>query len=202
MNVGIVTSFVIGGLMLISILTLNVQTTQYSSDSTLEIVTKVRMETISEILSNDFQKIGQGLPSGASPFITLESNRIQFRADAFYDDERSFSTITWDFRSNESFTSSTNPTDYKLRRSDVISGSLTNTSQDFGVSHFEISYLNQNGDAVTGLPGNKNLIRKIKVQIILESFESATTDAAGDPIYKRIMWSKIFYPENVQYLNQ
>lgn len=202
MNIGIVTSFLIGGLMLISILALNIQTTKYSSESTLEIITNSRMETLSEVLSNDFQKIGQGLPSGASPFISVESNRIQFRADAFYGDDRSFSTITWDFRTNEPFTSSSNPNDYKLIRSDVISGSLTNTNQEFGISHFEISYLNQNGDVVTGLPGNKNLIRKIKVQIICESFESATTNADGEPIYNKTMWSKIFYPENVQYLNQ
>ncbi|MEP1150467.1 MAG: hypothetical protein JXR20_02980 [Balneola sp.] len=202
MNVGIVTSFVIGGLMLISILTLNVQTTKYASESTLEIVNNIRMESLSDVLTNDFQKIGQGLPSGASPFITLESNRIQFRSDAFYGDDRDFSTITWEFRANEEFTASSNPNDYTLIRSDVITGSLTNTTQEFGVSHFEITYLNQNGSVVTGLPGNKNLIRKIRVEIICESFESTSKDASGDPIYNKVMWSKIFYPENVQYLNQ
>lgn len=202
MNAGIVTSFIVGGLLLIAILTLNVRMSEFTSNSTMDMVTKGKMETITAILSNDFEKIAQDLPGSVQPFVTMESDRIKFRADTYFDDNRPFSMITWDFKTNQGYSASTNPNDFLLTRDDNLPGTAGNNDQEFVVTHFEISYLDKNGDPVSGLPANQGLIRQIYVQIICESEEPVTQKNNGEDVYSRVMWSKTFYPENLQFLNE
>lgn len=202
MNAGIVTSFIIGGLLMLSILTLNMRMSEFANTSTMDIITKGRMEVISELLANDFKKIGQDLPGNVAPFVTLRSDRIKFRADTYFDDNRPFSMITWDFKTNQGYSNSSNPNDYLLTRDDNIPGTSGNNDQEFPVTFFEITYLDQNGDPVLSLPSNQSLIRQIHVQVICESEEPVSTNSKGEDVYSRIMWSKKFYPENLQFLNQ
>lgn len=202
MNVGIVTSFIVGGLLIISILTLNVQMSKFGNTSTMDIVTKGKMETLTTLLSNDFKKIGQDLPGNVKPFVTLRSDRVKFRADTYFDDNRPFSMITWDYKTNKGYSDSSNPNDYLLTRDDNIPGEGGNSTQEFAVTFFEIAYLDQNGDPVTGLPANQGLIRKILVKIVCESEEPITYKKNGEEVYSRVMWSKTFYPENLQFINQ
>lgn len=202
MNAGIVTSFVVGGLLMIAILTLNVRMSEFTNSSTMDIITKDKMETITALLSNDFNKIAQDLPGNVKPFVTMDSDRIKFRADTYFDDNRPFSMITWDFKTNKGYSESTNPNDYVLTRDDNLPGKSGNNDQEFLVTYFEISYLDKNGNPVTGLPANQGLIRQIHVQIICESEEPVTKKSDGEDVYSRVMWSKTFYPENLQFLNQ
>lgn len=202
MNAGIVTSFIVGGLLMISILTLNIRMSEFTSSTTIDMITKSRMETISELLENDFKKIGQDLPGSVKPFVTMDSDRIKFRSDTYFGDNRPFSMITWEFKTNQGYSNSTNPNDYLLSRDDNIPGSPGNITQEFPVTYFEISYLDKNGNPVSGLPNNQGLIRQIYVEIICESEEPIGTDNSGNDIYSSIMWSKTFHPENLQFLNQ
>lgn len=202
MNAGIVTSFVVGGLLMISILTLNMRMSEFANNSTVEIITKDRVETIAALLSNDFKKIGQDLPGNVKPFVTMHSDRIKFRADTYFDDNRPFSMITWDFKTNQGYSGSTNPNDFLLTRDDNLPGKPGNNDQEFAVTYFEITYLDKNGNAVSGLPSNQGLVRQIHVQVICESEEPISQKNNGEDVYSRVMWSKTFYPENLQFINQ
>jgi hypothetical protein len=202
MNVGIVTSFIVGGLLLLSILTLNVRMSEFANNSTVDMIAKNRVETISELISNDLKKIGQDLPGSVKPFVTMDSDRIKFRADTFFGDNRPFSMITWDFKTNQGYSKSKNPNDFLLSRDDNIPGNPGNNKDEFPVTFFKISYLDKNGDPVLGLPANQSLISRIHVEIICESEEPVGTDSNGNDIYSSVMWSKTFYPENLQFSNQ
>lgn len=199
MNPGIITSFIVGGILLISLLTLNIRVMEFGASSTMDIANKNRAETIIELLSNDFQKIGQDLPGNVQPFINLNDDQIRFRADTFFDDNRPFSIVTWDFNKNKEYTASGNPNDFELTRRD--NADPGNYALTFPVTHFAISYLDRNGNPVSGLPANQTLVKQIKVEIILESLEPTEIRKNGEDIYSRMVWSKTFYPENLQFDN-
>jgi hypothetical protein len=77
MNVGIVTSFIIAALLLISVMAWNARVSQNSGVVTLTQVTKLRAEGIGTTLSYDIRNLGQGM--GSNPIVSADSNRFVFR---------------------------------------------------------------------------------------------------------------------------
>ena len=202
MNSGITISFIIGGLLLVSILAFNNRVSQYSSNSTLDLAVKNRIETIAELITNDFQKIGYNLPSNTKPFVIVQEQKVQFKADTFFDDNRPFSQIQWEFHTNKPYTDSSNPNDYELTRADNATTGFGNSEIVFPATFFKIEYMDSNGNIIANLPADKDLIRQVRVEIICESTESASVNNSGEPIYPKAVWSKTFYPPNLQYQNQ
>lgn len=202
MNTSIATSFIVGGLLVISMITLNIRLSEFGANSVMDMNTQNRLQTLTELLENDFKRIGQDLPGATQPFITMQDQTIRFRADTYFDDNRPFSVVTWNFNPNKEYNASSNPNDFELTRTDNASNGPGSTDHTFPVSHFEVEYLTRSGDPVQNLPSNQNLIRQIRVHLVLESQEPSGTNANGNEVYARTMWTKTFSPPNLQFGTQ
>lgn len=168
----------------------------------MNLTVKNRVETIADLLTNDFQKIGSNLPTNMKAFVIVQDHKVKFKADVYYGDNKPFSQIQWEFRTNKPYEASSNPNDYELVRSDNASGGFGNSETIFPATYFKLDYLDSNGNPVLNLPADKDIIRRIRVELICEAAESAQRSSSGEPIYERVVWSKTFIPVNLQYQNQ
>ena len=156
MNVGIVTSFVIAALLLISVMAWNARVSQNSGVVTLSQVTKQRVDGIGETVSYDLRNLGQGM--GNNPIVSADSNRFVFRS---FIPGGGTQTITWFMDHSTGLSETQNPFDRMLTR--TING--TNTQIRFGVTRFNLTYLDSLGNNTTNL----DHIRKIRVLLKVES---------------------------------
>ncbi len=194
MNIGIITSFVVGGLMLVSILFFTSNFQSQTQETTIATMTHDRMNTIVEIMTNDMNRLGYFDTSG-NPFNTTTDKEISFDGDIYDDDGLGVTTVTWEWKKSGSpVGSSTNPNDYWLVRTGPAGSSATDEIR-FPVSYFNVEYYNDEGNLAT----NPSTIRRIEVEVIVESEEpyyaSGSTD--GDQIYYRSAWKKTFFPNNI-----
>lgn len=156
MNVGIVTSFVIAALLLISVMAWNARVSQNSGVVTLSQVTKQYAEGIGKTVSFDIRNLGQGM--GSNPIVTADSNRLVFRMAV---PGVGTQTVTWFMDHSTGLTDTQNPFDRVLSR--TING--TNTEIRFGVTRFNLSYFDELGNNTSDL----DEIRKIRVLLKVES---------------------------------
>lgn len=193
MDTGIVISYIIGGLLLLAILFMNMNVGQSSTEMTMRQMTQEHVNTVSEILSHDFQKIGfDRFGKISDPIATAESNRIVFESNI--DNAGSAEQVTWFYDSSSSLSSSTNPDAHPLQR--IINGDVTN--MNVGVTSFELTYMDGDlNELSTPVPsGQLNDIRHIKVEMVISSKEPMGTRNGGSK-YIRSPLEKTFSPKNL-----
>lgn len=76
MNIGIVTSFLIGGLLLLAMLHFNNQVNQHSTEITIESIEKGHANTLRRIISQDFNRIGFGNGNKITAFVPPLSHQF------------------------------------------------------------------------------------------------------------------------------
>lgn len=184
MNTGIVTSFIIGGLLMVSIVALNERVLSDSNQTALNQIVKDRIENISQTVSNDFRKMGYNVKGGV--ITTASKYDISFQSDLNDDDV--VHTITWQYDYNQDVPETKNPNDHPLYRivdgvKHLVGGSITS---------FSLSYILKNGQETTN-PGNLGDIRRIKVNMVCESPEPY------ENMYQGAAWQKTFVPANLQF---
>ncbi len=190
MNAGIITSFVIGGILLISILVFNQQVLMNNQELTLNSVSQGSINDIVEVLTNDFNRIG--FNSGtANPFSQIDSDNIAFLADAFDTDNYGVTTIRWYFDKTDPVTSTSNPNDYYLKRTGPITSNTYGTLK-FPVVDFKLSYFSATGSVTN----NTSIVKKIEVELIVESGEPFHVNSSTEN-YPRNVWKRIFVPNNI-----
>lgn len=190
MNAGIVTSFVIGGILLISILVFNQQVLMSNQELTLNSVSQGSINDIVEVLTNDFNRIG--FNSGtANPFSQIDSDNIAFLADAFDSDNYGVTTVRWFFDKSDPVTSTSNPDDYYLKRVGPITENTYGTLK-FPVVDFKLTYFSANGTETN----NTSIVKKIEVELIVESGEPFRVNSSTKN-YPRNVWKRIFVPNNI-----
>jgi len=82
MNSGIIASFVIGGLLLLSILFMNMNVSRSSSELTMRQMTQINVSAVSEILTYDMDKIGYDrFGKINNPITFADSNKIVFKSN-------------------------------------------------------------------------------------------------------------------------
>ncbi len=196
MNVSIVTSFTIGGLLLISILTLNNNMALHSAETTIEIVNQYRHDELFDMVTHDLSRIGYGFPSGGATveIKQLMDHKIQFTADILEDGVKE---VTWNLTANAA-TQTPNPNDKILKRTGAMgSGTPANMETDYFVIDFKITgYKDMYGDEETASPGE---VQSILVEIIYESEIPSDLRSAGQDRYQRRYWRKLIVPKNLQY---
>lgn len=190
MNTGIVITFVIGGLFMISILAFNVQVTNQTQELTLGALNQNTLDNLVDVLANDFDKIG--FNSGTSvPFTTIQSQNIIFQADVYDNDSYSSTDIRWYFDSSDPVSTSSNPNDYYLKREGPIGTSSYGTIE-FPVTYFYMIYYTADGTPTT----NKSAVKKIEVELIVETGEAYTITSSVQE-YPRLIWKRTFVPNNI-----
>jgi hypothetical protein len=179
MNVGLVTGFIVGGMLLLALMALNMRISQNSGLVAMNQMTKQRVEAIAEIVSSDLRNIGQGISGQA--ILQATNNSITFTGRQAND---SLVTLTWRYLVNEPVSSTVNPDDRILRR-------IVNTDSitiNFGVSRFDFTYFDANGNT-TLIPAN---IRRIRIEVMCESDEPYGTE------YARSFWESDITPRAIQ----
>ncbi|RNC85712.1 MAG: hypothetical protein ED557_02765 [Balneola sp.] len=191
MNIGIVTSFAIGGILMISILAFNGRVLSQSAENTVSVSTQIKLNEIIELVNNDFNRIGFGTGT-SDPFVKIEADDIIFEADAFDGDSYGVTNIRWEFDKAAQVTTTKNPNDFYLKRTGPITGSTYGETR-FPVAHFSVVYKTAN-DAVTT---NTATVKKISVEIIIESPEPYSKSSDGTDLYQRTVWKRTFVPNNI-----
>lgn len=185
-NLGITISFIIGGLLIVAILTLNARVIQNSGETVLDMTAKQSIENISEIMRRDFQRIGYNMNTGNNAIQVFKSNRIMFWADIDNDESTNARKITWRFNKPGNPANNTeNPNDYELVR--TVSGNTKKIS--FPLVSFELSYFDNQGDVATDAAE----IRSIRV-----SMQSQSPAAYENDEYSTSFWEKTFTPPNLK----
>lgn len=191
MNIGLITTFVIGGLFMISILAFNQQLSMGSQEFLLNKVNQEYMNELVAIVSNDFNRIGYNSGT-AVPFTTLSSEAILFQGDAYDNDNFGSTNIRWYWDKTDPVTTTPNPNDYYLKRVGPLTANTIGTIQ-FPVTFFQLKYYASNGTETV----DRTSVKKVEVQIITETGEAYTISRNGTDFFPKSVWKRIFVPNNI-----
>jgi len=192
MNLGLVTSFIIAGLLMIIIVTMNMRMGQHSADITLHTMSQTYVSTVSDIIQYDFTKVGYNVDGPISnPILVAEETEIQFLSNLENDASGTIQTITWQLSATQ-LPGSNNPRHRNLKR--IVGGDETDIT--LGVSRFQIFYY---------LPGQPNPLtfpisaadrEEInRIEVILEVEPREGTGRNNQ--YTTSSWRKVFTPPNL-----
>lgn len=203
MNVGIVTSYIIAGIIFIAIGVMNMRVSNSNVELTMTQLTRERVAAVTDMLYDDIPNIGYQLNSiAADVFVTADTSKIQFyrKIDRFT--SGSPELITWELTDNP-VTSTDNPDDRILIR---VADSDT-TEIMLGVTNFRLWYFDEHGLSLKPednehmptpvSPSDYSKIKQIYVALELQSAEKIMS--GGDGRYIRSVWEKRFSPGNIEY---
>ncbi|MCW9706810.1 hypothetical protein [Fodinibius salsisoli] len=180
MNLSLISGFVIGSILLLSLVKVNLNLVETSVDSMNDHVAKINVDNIVPLVSHDFRKIGYGRAGTSVSEIT--ATKITFQWDL--DRDGTSEVVSWEWDQTQPVTETPNNNqDYVLKR--TINGVTTEIKQ--GVIKFELSYYNEQNVPTTVL----DEVRKVKVTLVCESAEPM----AGK--YMRAAWNKTFMPLSI-----
>lgn len=197
MNISLTTSFIIGGLLLLTMLALNSMVMQESSKTTIEMSNRQIIDDLRQVITQDFNHIGfqPADQNNAKPSIASFNppEKINFFADVY---GQGGQIIKWQFLKNTDYKETANPNDRVLQRNGPLSTKPGSGMERFPVVDFSLTgYSDIQGDSVTT---DKDAINSIRVRIVYESPEPIGKDGNGNDRYYRAVWRKLFVPSNIQ----
>lgn len=191
MNLGLTTSFIVAGILLLSILTMNMNLSQSSTKLTMRQITETKANTINQILEKDIPNIGYKVVGAiSSPIKDAQEGKIEFQGDI--DNDGSEETVIWRYNSS----------DNTLARN--VGGTATTFKN---VTDFEIEYFNSNRNQISfnlisellgGTQSERDKIRFIDISYTLQSKEKVGGLGSSDPQYIETTWNKQFTPLNIR----
>lgn len=206
MNAGLITSFIVAGILIVSIITMNNSVSNNSSELTLTQFTRERMATISKMVADDIQKIGYNRSGKTETILKIgNGHKIKFHSNIDNSDDGSVEEITWELTDQE-VNSTSNPNDRILMRSvkDLESGTVDETPIALGVTEFNIAYYNDYGVPLSdslSTPVDSGLldeVRQFYIKIKLESPEKIYTGTQSSGRFVTSVWEKRFSPPNLE----
>ena len=185
MNVGLTISFAVGGLLMLSLLTLNNNVMRHSYQFTSDMMEKNQVDNLRQLVSNDMRRIGMG---ENADLLNFNDNHIRFRARINGQNRE----ISWRLVPGSSVP--TNPNLVELRREGPFEND-NNAELNFPVRRFEvIAYSDEAGTVQTS---DKNQVRSILIEIEVESLQPIGENPDGTPHYASSSWKKLFIPNNM-----
>lgn len=190
MNFGIMTSFIVGGLLLLSVMTLNARVMQNSGETTLNLLARQHVTQVNDMIHADFRRMAFDVPQAVDAILVAEDHRLKFRGDLYDGDGSGYNTIEWIYDTSADVSSTTNPDDHVLTR--IVDGS--STTLPTVTTTFKFTYYNGSGTQLSTpvSAGQLDTIRKIKVEVVCESAETY------EQLYQKSYWLKTFMPTNLQ----
>lgn len=208
MNLGLITSYIIAGILLLAIVMMNMSVSSSSTELTLAQITRDKAYSISEMISSDVQKIGYNRASRTSEMITVaEGKKLQFKSNIDNSSDKSVEIVTWQYTDTE-VTATGNPDDQVLVRTvrDAATGSIISESPiKLGVVKFNIAYYNDYGvplaDSLNTPVGATEMkdIRQMYISLKLESSEKVFSTPNSSGHYVPAIWEKRFSPPNLEF---
>ncbi len=197
MNLSLVTSFIVSGVLILMLGWMTLGVSYNSKDIVLSQAKQSNKMDVSQIISYDFPKIGySGDIDIDSLIVTAKSNKIAFFSNIDNSADNSIEKIIWEF-TNREVTSTANPNDFILAR--TIDG--VETEITLGVTEFRINYYDELGSQVPlSFPlsvADINSIRQIEVELVIESADQLKLRSSSPENYVRTAWIKRFTPRNL-----
>jgi len=178
----IIGSFVLGGLLLITVLNLETTLVETSYRNTLQLITQESLAELVDLIQYDFRKMGYGVPDPTTSIRTMRSDEIEFLADV--DEDGTIDTVRYAVSDTSLARMTPNPNDRLLYRQ--INGQ-PREGDAWGVTELEFKYFDANGRE-TSVP---SLVRAVQVSLTLES-----PYALGDE-FIAVSWKGLFRPKNL-----
>jgi len=179
MNLSLISSFVIGTIILLSLVKVNLSLVKNSMDSMNDQLAKVNINNVSTVVSNDFRKMGYGI-SGSS-LMEATPLKITFKGDL--EDDGAVDQITWELDKSQAVSETPNPDDFVLIR--TVNGNSIPIKM--GVTKFNLNYFDENNQPTAIL----DEVRRVEVKLICESTEPV------DGRYRSAAWEKTFAPLSI-----
>jgi hypothetical protein len=211
MNIGIVTSYIIAGMILLGIAMMNIRVQNSSAELTISQTLREQVVNITEMLNDDLPNMGydvnrttlQNDDVGNRILAHAQTNRIVFFRNLNGDPTQTPDRITWELIDDNP--SSGNPNIKTLARIVQFnnSGAPDTTKIRTGVTEFELRYYDTVGAPLgsnMSPPGSGSGLSDVKqIHVILEvqSREPVFTRATGDGRFVRSVWEKRFTPPNL-----
>lgn len=185
MNISLIISAIIGGLLMLAMIGLNTRVTQSAGLKTMQFAAKAKVEAVSSYITADLRQVGAGITMG-NKIEQITQDRFTFRrirADGVTE------TVQWRWVNNLGVAESQNPNDRRLYRIVNAANTAADTT-DFGsgIVSFEYRYLTATGES-TLLP---SLVKSIRVRMIVESNVSYMDEWA------RSYWETDITPRSLQ----
>ncbi len=191
MNIGLTTSFIVAGILLLSILTMNMNLSQSSTQLTMRQITETKSNTINEILGKDIPNVGyKEMGAITSPIKDAQEGKIKFEGDI--DNDGTKETVIWEYNSSDN----------------TLTRDVGGTETTFkNVSNFEIEYFDSDknkidisllSELLSGAQSERDKIRFIDISYTLQSKEKVGGLGSSDPKYIEVTWQKQFTPINLR----
>lgn len=201
MDLGVVVSYIIAGMLLMAILMMNMSVSSSSTELTMTQITREKAAALTDMLEHDILKMGYNKTSKTSPIIELaDSQRIRFRSNIDDSNDKTVETITWELTSDP-VSATENPNDLELKR--TVSGGINSvTPITLGVTEFEIKYFDQYGEDISNnmlTPvSNPEDIKQLYIKLVLESPQRVYQGTNDNGRYVKTVWEKRFSPPNIE----
>jgi|AntRauTorcE11897_2_1112592.scaffolds.fasta_scaffold00274_18 hypothetical protein len=192
MQPGLITSFTIGGMLLISLLAFNVNMSSTTQQTTLTTINQLNVDNIAQVLEMDFKRIGFNDVNESETFekpvlSSSDSVHIEFIINDSND------TIEWYADPGDLVTNTTNPDDYYLYREE--NGVVTSF---FPVVYFDIKYLVYSDVTRSWTEtANPENAKRFIVEFVLESGETIRQKNNVDATYHLTAWKRTYTPNNI-----
>lgn len=206
MNLGLVTSYIIGGIILLSILMMNMSLSSSATEITLTQVTREKMASISEMIAHDIQKIGYNRTDTTNTMLRKALGHIII-FDSNIDDSASVETITWEFIPDPDLSNPTTISCTDTPRKCVLMRTVENGTESnktpirAGVTEFNIKYYADYGEPISNAMNDPNgkihSINQLYIKLAVESSEKIYNNAGGEGRYVKSVWEKRFSPPNL-----
>jgi hypothetical protein len=192
MNLGLTTSFIIGGLLMVMIVTLNVRMGQHASEMTLHGMSQMSTENISEIIMHDFTKIGYNETGPIDDAVSIaEADRIQFESNLDNNAGGAVETVTWEL-SDSTLTGTKNSNHRLLTR--TVGSDVTEIT--LGVNRFDLFYYLEGSTTPLTFPISASNRENIsRIEIVLEVQPREGTGA--NEHFTTSSWRKVITPPNL-----
>ena len=175
-------SFIIGGMLLLSILSLNADIMETATINSLGTIAQKNATVIVSILEYDIRKMGYKVPTGTEVITDFTDSTITFLGDI--NDDNSVDIIRYYLGPTSEPSDTENPNDRYLYRS--FNGAALDVA--LGMISWELTYYNSAGAATT-TPAD---VRTIRISFTVE------TAFPFDETYGSARWEGRFSPKNMR----
>jgi hypothetical protein len=185
MNISLIASYVIGAVVMLTIIFFNVRVSVHSGQETMHIMAKSKVDVVSQVLTNDLRKMGYG---NNAQILTATATTLSFQTD--FNNDGTLNVITWQYDPATAIAETENPDDRALTR--TFDAGAPEDFSSLTVTRFEFFYILANGTE-TQAPGTGDFanIRKVRVNVICE------TEFGYDGVFGASAWQKVITPLNL-----
>lgn len=208
MNLGLILSYIVAGIITMALLTMNMGVNRSTAELTVLNMKKNHMTSITEVLEYDISKLAYEISGPISDAIkTADSTEFSFEADL--DNDGDIDRVTWNF-TNLPAASTANPNDRILRRTyinDVNNTALIPVNTDItdivlGAVDMNFEYYANTGSGTALstpilLQAARNNITQIQVSLTLESDITISSNVSDAGRRVRTHYEKLFSPVNL-----